>query len=362
MICTARDASGNSNACSFVVSVVDTEPPAITSCAPPITIAAGDGCRGVVPDVTGSVVASDNCTPAQSLIISQNPAAGTTVGLGATTITISVKDGASNNTSQCTTTFTVVNSSPDISNLTGPSSPLARGTTASVTADFTDADTTQTHTIVFDWDDGGSDAIPLAAGVATATQSHTYAAAGVYSVSVTVSDPCTSVSKVFEFIVIYDPDGGFVTGGGWIDSPPGAFTADPSLTGKANFGFVSKYQHGATVPTGQTEFQFKAGDLNFHSTDYQWLVISGAKAQYKGTGTINGAGSYNFRLTATDGYANGGGGADEFRIKITGPGGVVYDNVIGGSDDLDSANPQALGGGSIVIHKENRNRITRPQV
>ena len=31
-------------------------------------------------------------------------------------------------------------------------------------------------------------------------------------------------------------------------------------------------------------------------------------------------------------------------------GAVVYDNVAGGSDDLAAANPQALGGASIVIH------------
>jgi hypothetical protein len=39
--------------------------------------------------------------------------------------------------------------------------------------------------------------------------------------------------------------------------------------GKGTFGFVSKYKKGATVPTGQTEFMFQAGDLNFHSSSYQ---------------------------------------------------------------------------------------------
>ena len=29
--------------------------------------------------------------------------------------------------------------------------------------------------------------------------------------------------------------------------------------------------------------------MNFHSTAYTWLVVSGYKAQYKGTGTINGS-------------------------------------------------------------------------
>ena len=51
----------------------------------------------------------------------------------------------------------------------------------------------------------------------------------------------------------------------------GAYVANPTLTGKANFGFVSKYQHGQSTPDGNTEFQFKAGDLNFHSSSYEWL-------------------------------------------------------------------------------------------
>jgi len=49
---------------------------------------------------------------------------------------------------------------------------------------------------------------------------------------------------------------------------------------------------------------------------YDWLVISGARAQYKGTGTINGTGNYGFILTAIDGDVNRGGGPDKFRIKI----------------------------------------------
>ena len=57
---------------------------------------------------------------------------------------------------------------------------------------------------------------------------------------------------------VYDPGAGFVTGGGWINSPTGAYTPNPSLTGKANFGFVSRYQDGANTPSGNTQFHFKA--------------------------------------------------------------------------------------------------------
>lgn len=162
-----------------------------------------------------------------------------------------------------------------------------------------------------------------------------------------------SNSGIFQFVVIYDPNAGFVTGGGFINSPPGAYVDDPTLQGKANFGFVSKYKRGQSTPTGETEFQFKAGDLNFHSNLYEWLVVSGPKAQYKGSGTINGSGDYGFLLTATDGQVSGGGGVDKFRIKIWDrtTSLVVYDNVAGASEDIDTANPQAIGGGSIVIHK-----------
>lgn len=154
-------------------------------------------------------------------------------------------------------------------------------------------------------------------------------------------------------VVVYDPSAGFVTGGGWIMSPPGAYTPDPTLTGKANFGFVSRYQKCQTVPTGDTEFHLHCASFDFQSTSYQWLVVSGAKAQFKGSGQINGAGDYGFLLTATDGQINGGGGVDKFRIKIwdKGTSAVIYDNAMGSSDDIDLANPQALGGGSIVIQK-----------
>jgi len=185
----------------------------------------------------------------------------------------------------------------------------------------------------------------------------TFTGAGVYSVQLTVANACgkssttDTVDGLPALVVIYDPSAGFVTGGGWLMSPAGAAAWDAKLTGKASFGFVSKYQKGAQVPTGETEFQFKTGGLNFKSTSYQWLVVAGARAQYKGAGTINGAAGYSFLLTAIDGQINGGGGADKFRIKIweTASGAIVYDNQMGADD---GATPSTvLGGGSIVIHK-----------
>jgi hypothetical protein len=228
------------------------------------------------------------------------------------------------------------------------------GAAINTNADFTDPGIPDTHIAIWDWGDNSTSSgiVTEANGSGSVAGSHTYSTAGVYTVMLTVTDDDgDSDQESFQYIVIYDPDGGFVTGGGWINSPVGAYTPDPSLTGKANFGFVSKYQRGSSIPTGNTEFNFHLANLNFRSTAYQWLVIAGARAQYKGTGTINGSGEYGFLLTVIDGQINGGGGIDKFRIKIwdKGTGEIVYDNQMGGSD---TDNPiTILGGGSIVIHR-----------
>jgi len=183
-----------------------------------------------------------------------------------------------------------------------------------------------------------------------------FSTTGVHNVCVSGTDVAGNVSaSQCALLAIYDPRAGFVTGGGWINSPTGAYTPNPTVTGQANFGFVSKYEKGATVPSGETEFHFQVANLDFHSTSYQWLVIAGDKAQYKGIGTINGSGTYGFILTAIDGDVNGGAGPDRFRIKIwdatqtaDGSSGAIYDNQLGASDTADPST--AIGGGSIVIH------------
>jgi hypothetical protein len=238
--------------------------------------------------------------------------------------------------------------------------PAALGEPVTATVNFCDPDFWQTHTITIDWGDGTSTTIELPAGTSEEDECQdvsetreapddNYVATGVYTVTVTVEDEAGASDSASEFAVIYDPSSGFVTGGGWIDSPTSAYAADPNLTGKANFGFVSKYKKGADVPTGNTQFQFKVADLNFKSISYQWLLIAGSKAKFKGDGTINGDGNYGFMLTGIDGDLNGGDGVDKFRIKIwDSDDNIVYDNKTGEDDDAD---PTALGGGSIVIHK-----------
>ena len=193
----------------------------------------------------------------------------------------------------------------------------------------------------WDWGDGSTSPATIAEGKVSG--SHAYLKPGVNTIKLTLSNEhAGSYTEIYQFVVVYDPGGGFVTGGGWFDSPAGAYTPDPSLSGKATFGFVSKYRKGASIPDGNTEFQFKGADLNFKSNNYDWLVVNknDSNAQFKGTGTINGEGEYKFMIWAEDGEP------DTFRIKIweevEGIESVIYDN----------GTKQPISGGSIVVHNK----------
>lgn len=250
---------------------------------------------------------------------------------------------------------------PPVVTITDPSSGsvFAVNTPIHFAGSFTD-DEGDTHTAEWAFESITQPAevfepVVLSPGVAQTT--HTFTEAGVYKVSLKVTDDeflsgtSTTVNDLDAFVVIYDPNGGFVAGGGWINSPQGAFALTPALTGKATFGFVSMYQNGANVPTGNTKFQFKAGDLDFESTSFEWLVVSGGrKAQFKGIGTLNGSGGYRFMLTCIDGDQPGGDGQDKFTIRIWGDSdGLIYDNQLNAPDADDPTT--VLGGGSIVIHR-----------
>ena len=231
------------------------------------------------------------------------------------------------------TTIAVTNVAPSVSEVQGLLTPIRIDTLAVAGVTFTDPGVSDTHSAVWDWGDGTTSpgAVTPTAGGGSVSGSHVYAAPGIYTVSVRVSDDDGgTTSIVYEYAVVYDPEGGFATGAGWLQSPAGAYTpgdsTDPDVVGRAHFAFVSKYQKGANVPTGNTSFRFSAADLDFASTSYEWMVISGSKVTYKGEGTVNGSGGYAFFLSAVDEA-----GGDKLRVKIwaKATGEVLYDNQAG---------------------------------
>ena len=226
--------------------------------------------------------------------------------------------------------------------------PVALGSTATLSATISPAVAGVTVTFKVDGVVKGS-AITNTSGIATLLV--TGLTTKVYQIEA-VAGICTTSNPAY--LPVYDANAGYVTGGGWINSPAGALVANPTATGKANFGFVAKYKKGLTALDGETEFQFQAGNMKFNSTSYEnaTLVISGSKASYRGVGTINGTGSYKFVLTAVDGSINGSGGINRIRMKITNANGTtVYDNQVASADNADlTSSGTSLGGGSVIIH------------
>jgi hypothetical protein len=102
---TSVDHCGNpGQSCVQVIQIIDNTAPVISACAPDQTVTAECSVPEPVPDMTGSVSATDNCDP--TLTITQSPAAGTPLPVGTHIITFTVKDDCGNS-AQCTSTFTV---------------------------------------------------------------------------------------------------------------------------------------------------------------------------------------------------------------------------------------------------------------
>lgn len=174
---------------------------------------------------------------------------------------------------------------------------------------------------------------------------------GVYTLTVEAVDVAGNTATESLFFIIFDPDVGFATGGGWLI--PGGPTSDegdtlPGLdsSSPAQFGFVVKYKPGATTLKGQLQFQYRQGNFNLHSIGMEWLVIVNNNwAKFQGAATIEGVdGIFPFRVDARDSDFGGSGQPDRFSIKIWAE---------GANPDLDDPIHKASGdleGGSIIIH------------
>ena len=105
----ATDAYGNSNSCSFDVTVDDNEVPTIT-CPADFTESFNAQCQLVIPDYTNLGVTADNCDGAP--VVTQTPAPASTV-TGATVVTLTSTDVSGN---ENTCTFTITDDTPPTAN------------------------------------------------------------------------------------------------------------------------------------------------------------------------------------------------------------------------------------------------------
>ena len=164
---------------------------------------------------------------------------------------------------------------------------------------------------------------------------------GLYSIRTTVVGGFYSSTTTSVPLVIYDPST-FVTGGGWLlttsTTPVAASTPLPAGK-RANFGFTVKYKDGTTIPTGSLLFQLASASIDLKATSFDWLVTGTGHAEFQGLATINGAGSFGYRVIAN--HATTG---DTFEIRI-------WDPAAGGSFDQPKyLVSNALAGGSLKLH------------
>ena len=351
VVTAGADQAGNENDTIAVsASFTDVEAGDTHTCS----IDWGDGSAassGTVTEPNGATPGS--CTGSHTYL-DDNPTL--TPGPDPYTVTVKVTDNGTTNGSpdpkdgSDTLTVRISNVNPVITGMTGPAGPVQLGSAASVTTSFTDVGSQDTHMCTYSWDDGTPNTTVAAPGTGngSCTAPHTYTAPGVYTVGVTVTDDDTgSATSMYEFVVVFDPSGGFVTGGGWINSPAGAYAAGPSLTGQRELRIRLEVQEGRVRARRADGVPVPRASFNFHSTAYQWLVVSATarRPSTRATGRSTAAGNYGFLLTAYDGSPG-----PEFRIKIwdKGTSAIVYDNRNGTSEDIDAADPQAIAGGSIV--------------
>src|SRR5205823_5573399 len=122
---TATDEARTLHDALPIFTVTDATVPTV-SCPAPTSASADGGCQAAVPNVLGGVRASDSCSGTNGITLVQSPAAGTLVGLGANTITVTATDAAGNSAT-CTTTFTVNDTTVPSVNCPAPTSANADG-------------------------------------------------------------------------------------------------------------------------------------------------------------------------------------------------------------------------------------------
>ena len=378
----ATDASGNSATCTQTITVNDVTPPQITGLS--LSQYALWPANHTLRDITVNYTVTDNCVsqPSVTISISSNePVNGT--GDGDTdpdwyvvddhhiklraersgagngriyTVTVTVNDGCNPPISESKQVFVA-------HNITGPKTgmPFKVGSTVSFNGTFWDKPG-NVHTSK--WLVDGSSVANGIVTEPTLTQtgkvsgSYKFNSPGVYKLQMNVTDATGNTSytntnnELDAIVVIYDPNGGYAYGGGWFQSAAGALTGNSSATGTASFGFAVNYANPAK-PKGETQFEFKAGAFEFNALNFDYLVVNGAKAQFKGTGKIIGGQSgIGFIMTVTDG-AEDGSGTDKIRLKIynRSTGFVYYDNQPGASDA--AAPVMEIGANSEIFIKSN---------
>jgi hypothetical protein len=184
VVCTARDAVGNTANCMFTVTIVDTEPPVITTPTNQIVVADLGQCSAVV---NYTVTVTDN-VPGVTLVCT--PPSGTAFPMGATTV-VCIATDTSNNRATNTFTVTVQDKEKPLLNL--PANIIVAAapgaTTAVVTYSVTAMDNCSVPTVVTRPDSGAAFPLGTTTVTAQATDASGNIQVGTFTVTVVDTEP-----------------------------------------------------------------------------------------------------------------------------------------------------------------------------
>ncbi|MCP4569645.1 MAG: HYR domain-containing protein [FCB group bacterium] len=256
--CTAYDASGNTDVCTFEVTVIDNELP-VATCPGNIAVNNDPGVCGAVVNFTAT--ATDNCP---GVNISCVPPSGSYFPVGVTVVTCTAVDGSFNQ-DVCTFTVTVTDNEPPVANCPGNMAVNTDPGVCEAVVNFTATVTDNCPGASIACVPPSGSVFPLGMTLVTCTALDAYGHQDVCTFEVTVADNeapvpvCPATVNLQCLANVPQPDIGLVTATDNCDQ-------SPVIT------WVSDLSDGQTCPETITR-TYRATDASSNWAECQQLII-----------------------------------------------------------------------------------------
>ncbi len=332
---TATDHAGHSATYTLRGINIDRTAPTLTFGTPsPAPNAAGWN-KG---DVSVPFTAQDNLSGVATTTPPGNPLVLSAEGAAVAAV-LTVSDRAGNSATFRSPAVKIDKTPPTITiNTPQPNAQLAQGTAL----DWTAADALSGLSGLTAMLSDGTSSVSVTSGYRPTP--------GSYTLLVEATDVAGNRVSAQRTFSVYNASN-MAIGAGLLNSPAGSYPASPRLSGTAVVSFLCGYRRDVVSPYGFLFLRLRPAKLDFRGLTCESVVINGTQVLMRGSGTVNGAGSYGFLLSGLD--RGNGTVKDKLRIKIWDKAAgnqVVYDNQPGAADGAAPTVELSAGGIQIISH------------